>query len=256
MVYLQAASAIHKTGIYSGSKGHVPWDKDQTPLQVRREQVYSEPHTGFGKLNAPDKMAFCASAVLFGGFSGYDGDTTGISLGNRAGSYSTDMRFMESLAEGFPRPGYFSATLPSSPVAEIAILFRLKGPDRITADTAHAGFWALDNALRILLFHKAEAMIVILAHGVEPRDRERSLMIPEDEAYGFAVFLTRSRAAMGLNYTLVLEKSPEPAHNNSHETDEESYFLTMVKAVMNTAEFHQPYIVNGTCFDLTLTKET
>lgn len=247
--YVQAFAALNKTGMYSSSKGYIPWEdnQDENPLNVRRKQVCDKLFTGFGKLNAPDKLAFSAASLIFSGFLEFDGDTTGISLGTTFGCLSTDLRYAESVASGFPSPTLFTATLPSSPIADIAIMFKLKGPDRTVADTTIPGFLALDNAMRILSCKKAESMVALLVNGIEPNEADMSFVnYNEDECnFSYAFMLASARSNTGLNYTISLEMNARD-DNYSRKRTEGSYFLEMIKALIHARDYSSPFEINGT----------
>lgn len=247
-IYIQAFAALHKTGMYSSVKGHIPWEKEQSgsPLDVQRKQVYGKPYTGFGKLNAPEKLAFSAAALLFSDFSDYNGEMTGISLGNVFGSFSTDMRYAESIAAGFPSPAYFSATLPSSPIAEVAIPFKLKGPDRVVVGTATPGLSALDNAMRILSLKKAESMLVLLVNGIEHCDTDFPLISSEkaNTTYSYAWFLTTARCDSGINYKITFDNY-DKTYNNSQNVSEESYFFEMINAMTQNKNYSSSFTIDG-----------
>ena len=256
--YLHAFAALNKTGMYSSVKGHIPWaeDQDGNPLNVRRKQVYDKLFTGFGKLNAPDKLAFSAASLIFSDFSEFDGDKTGITLGNTFGCLSTDLRYAESVVDGFPSPSLFATTLPSSPIADIAIMFKLKGPDRTIADTTIPGLLALDNAMHILSSNKADAMIAILVNGIEPNKVDMSFVnFAENECnFCYAFMLTPARCNSGLNYIISLEMDPK-GDNNSQKRSEESYFLEMIDALTHKKDYSSPFEINGTCGSITFKKE-
>jgi hypothetical protein len=223
---------------------------------VRRKQVYDKLFTGFGKLNAPDKLAFSAASLILSDFSEFDGDTTGITLGNTFGCLSTDLRYAESVIEGFPSPALFAATLPSSPVADIAIMYKLKGPDRTIADTAMPGFLALDNAIQILSCKKAESMIAILVNGIEPNEVDMSFVnyAENDCNFSYAFMLTSARCNTGLNYTISLAMNTKD-DNNSQKRSEESYFFEMIDALTHKNDYSSLFEINGTCVSITLTKD-
>jgi hypothetical protein len=170
--YIHAYAVLHHSGIYSLSGGRRPWEPNQHgPLDVHRNQVFSLPFPTFGKLLPAERLAFSVSALIFADLDSYAAGRTGICLGTRFGSFAADMRFMESVAEGTPRPAFFAATLPSSPVAEAAIQFGLKGPNRVVCGGDSAGLQALEMAMRIIATGKADAMLVLEIDGLEQADR-------------------------------------------------------------------------------------
>ena len=256
--YIQSFAALNKTGMYSSAKGHVPWMEDQSgnPLDVQRKQVYDNQFTGFGKLNAPDKLAFSAAALIFSDFSGFDGEKTGISLGNTFGCLSTDLRYAESVVNGFPSPAYFAATLPSSPVADIAIIFKLKGPDRTVVNTVIPGFLALDNAMQILFFKKAESMIAILVNGIERKDIDSPFVTSAENECNFcyAFMVTPNQRTKGLNYRISLDINTN-ANKDSQNRSEESYFFEMINAMMQNKNYSSVFEINGIGGSITLKKD-
>ena len=145
-VYISGFSALHTDGIYTPD-GITPWESDQKgPLDVRRNQVLPSPYPSFGKLNIPDRLAFSAAASALSRTNQTVGEKTGICMCIPQGSLSTDLLYMDSVLNGFPSPAFFSATLPSSTIADIAIFFKLKGPDRIFCGGDLPGFSAIDTA--------------------------------------------------------------------------------------------------------------
>ncbi len=227
--YLQQCAALCQQGLVSPSKGIVPWQQDQSgPLDVHRDQVFGQPFQGFGKLQIADKLAFSASALVFGALPGCDGESIGISMGTVCGSLSTDIRYMESVAAGFPRPACFSATLPSSPVAEVAIQFKIKGPNRVVAGGMCPGLCALDCALSIIARDKAQGMLVLSVGAIDPRDTASPLVVPKGdmEAYSYALLVTGAPCEGGLNRRIVLDGEFSPAGMAAQR--KESYFLDIV----------------------------
>ena len=81
----------------------------------------------FGRLDLQSQLALLAVASLKVDFAP---DRTGICLAASAGSLSTDIHFWKGRhAVGGPSPTLFAYTLPSAAAGEIAIHFRLTGPN-------------------------------------------------------------------------------------------------------------------------------
>jgi len=120
---------------------HIDKDKIVSPLgetqrkkpliELSREEVYSQKHLVFGKLSFTDKLAFSAAAIAIENAKIENPEECGILINTNIGSYFRDCEFMQSIRDENPSPALFSATLPSSPIAEIAITFGLKGPDKV-----------------------------------------------------------------------------------------------------------------------------
>ena len=168
-LFLDAFAALLPSGMFS-PRGHAAWLDGQTgPQDVKREQVLSKPYPGFGKLYIADRLSFAAAALLFSSCENRAGDESGIALGIPAGSFSTDLQYMETVQNGFPSPAIFSATLPSSAIADIAIYFGIKGPNRIIAGACTSGLCAFDLGVMMLLNDKASTMLVVSVHALNRR---------------------------------------------------------------------------------------
>lgn len=259
-LYVQSFAALHKLGMYSSSKGFVRWDDGQSgsPLEVQRKQVYDKPHVGFGKLHAPEKLAFSTAALVFSGFSDFDNEKTGISLGTLFGCFSTDMRYAESVKTGFPSPAYFAATLPSSAATEVAIMFKLKGPDKIFVGTDSPGFTALENAVRTIAIKKAQSMIVLLVNGIERQDKASPFISLERgiSTYCYGLFISNRKSDEGINYKITIStKGTKPSDNRTPVQNEESYFFEMISALMQKKNFTTDYPVDGISESFMLVKE-
>lgn len=259
-IYVQSFAALHKLGMYSSSKGFVRWGEEQSgsPLEVGRKQVYDKPHVGFGKLQAPDKLAFSTAALTFSGFSDFDSEKTGISLGTLFGCFSTDMRYAESVNTGFPRPAYFAATLPSSAATEVAIMFKLRGPDKIFVGTDTPGFTALENAMMAISLKKAESMIVLLVNGIERQDKVSPFVSLNkgSSTYSYGLFLTNKKSDKGINYNITLSTQENiESDDDSPARNEESYFFEMINAMMQKKYFTTEYSIDGMSGSFKLVKE-
>lgn len=84
----------------------------------------------FGRLDLQSQLALLAVASLKTDFSKFERDEIAICLAASAGSLSTDVNFWNGRNNvGGPSPTLFAYTLPSAAVGEIAIHFRLTGPN-------------------------------------------------------------------------------------------------------------------------------
>jgi len=113
---------------------------------IPRESVYSELYRPFGKMGTTEKLIFSATALALTGIT--VPESTGIVCAVPRGSLETDIAYMNSVREEFPSPALFAATLPSALLAELAIPFSLKGPNRIIAGSDQSA--VLLNALFML----------------------------------------------------------------------------------------------------------
>ena len=231
-LFLDAFAALLPSGIYS-MRGHVPWFEGQTgPQDVLREQVLDKPYPGFGKLHIADRLSFAAAALLFSHYESCAGDETGITLGIPAGSFSTDLQYLETVENGFPSPAIFSATLPSSAVADIAIFFGIKGPNRVFAGTGTSGLCAFDLGMIMLQNHKASTMLVVSVQALEPAHTHSPLLpayaAVENSVYAF--LLTREKRDNGLNFRV--DASFGKSEKTLPEQPGESYFDKLVHLLM------------------------
>ncbi len=84
----------------------------------------------FGRLDLSSRLALLAVAALKINFDEFARDRIGICLAASAGSLTTDVNFWQGRnGIGGPSPTLFAYTLPSAAVGEIAIHFKLTGPN-------------------------------------------------------------------------------------------------------------------------------
>ena len=84
----------------------------------------------FGRLDLSSQLALLAVAELKINFAEFANGRVGIVFAASAGSLSTDVNFWNGRhGVGGPSPTLFAYTLPSAAVGEIAIHFKLTGPD-------------------------------------------------------------------------------------------------------------------------------
>lgn len=84
----------------------------------------------FGRLDLQSQLALLAVESLKLDFDEVGRNRIGICLATSAGSLSTDLNFWQGRSGvGGPSPMLFAYTLPSAAVGEIAIRFKLTGPN-------------------------------------------------------------------------------------------------------------------------------
>jgi len=228
--------ALLPSGLYSPA-GHASWNPGQRAvLDVTRDQILEKPYPGFGKLAIADRLAFAAASLALRGFDSQPGETYGLALGIPYGSLSTDLRYMESAAQGFPSPALFSATLPSSPIADVAIYYGFKGPCRVLCGAEGSGIGALEQALMLLHAQKATAMLVMVIHAIDPADNSCPLIAEgcsrENRAYAFLLTSAQSEhkpRRHGLRLSIRFE-NPGAAQ---HGKPEEVYFDELLRLLSN-----------------------
>lgn len=209
-LFIESYSGLLAEGIFS-LQSVTPWEIDQPdPSYVKRPQVLDKLYPTFGKLSLPDKLVFAVSSLLFKHYPEISGDTMSICIGMIGGSLSTDLRYIESIKSGFPSPSFFSATLPSSSIAEIAIEYKIKGPNRVVVGDIGCGFSALWLARGILSAGKAKQALVIFVDGIDPADRRGSTSILENSfkkisgPSASALLLSSTRTSRSIGTTLAI----------------------------------------------------
>jgi hypothetical protein len=216
-VYCNGCGAVFKRGIYSLSSEKL-WDSGQSgPEQIRRDQVIATLLPTFGKLNLPDKLAFSAASLALQNSPDAGGDNSGICIAIPYGSLTTDMFFMDSIIGQFPSPTYFSATLPSSTVADIAIHYKFKGPDRIICGGDSPVTETLSNAFRLIQTGKADTILFLAVWAFDSINRsELSEYSPLENAAFCVLFSTTPQDAIARKCDLVLE-NPSAQYDPENE---------------------------------------
>ncbi len=208
--YLLSFASLDPSGMHT-PHGYTPWKTGQHgPEDVERSQVLDRPYPGFGKLSVADRLAFGVASLLLGACGAVNADECGVCLGNATGSLSVDLRYWESVTAGFPSPGLFAATLPSSPVSDIAIFYGMKGPNRIIAGNEASGIHALFEAMTMLDRKKAASMLVVSLYALDPCDRGTRLMPLQSPAGNRARAFLLSSTKRGGDHEprIVLRRSP------------------------------------------------
>jgi hypothetical protein len=189
-LYINGCGAVTRHGIYSATS-HKLWDLSQTSIDsIRRDQVLSTPLPLFGKLCFPDKLAFSAASLALEGITELPQDRSGISIAIPYGSLTTDMFFMESALGPLPSPAYFSATLPSSTIADIAIFYKLKGPDRVFCGGSSPVYDALVAASDLISIGKASVVLFCAVWAIDPANRAKLSAATLIDDTAFALLLS------------------------------------------------------------------
>lgn len=252
--YVHGFSLVDHSGIHANGTV-TPWNTDNTdPREIRRSMVYSSALTSFGKLNIPDKMAFSAASLICCNREISDPRNTGITLATAFGSLSTDIRYMESVVSSIPRPAFFSATLPSSPVAEIAIIFKLQGPNRVFIDQRIPAFTSIEGAMRMLEAGKSDSILCIWARGIDKRDEsgifaEGSNTRPESGA------LLLNNKPDPEKTAFLLTVSGDSTRNSMQTPMKESYFHDIIHAMEHESNISLNVDTPGFSGDIALTKD-
>jgi 3-oxoacyl-(acyl-carrier-protein) synthase len=116
-------------------------------------------------------------------------------LGSAAGCYESNALFREALAQGEPSPRVFAATLPSTPLGEIAIALGAAGPQLCFAQGGGSGLLALAEGRRLLLSGRAELALCGACDALPDSLRGALSFAPKDGASFFV--LARGEHAPG-----------------------------------------------------------
>ena len=126
--------------------------------------------TRFGRLDLLSQLAVLAVESLGIDFSILPPDRIGICLAVRAGSLSTDVEYWKGRnAPGGPSPTLFAYTLPSSAIGEIAIRYRLTGPNLCFVGDESL---ALKEARALIRSREVDACLCVFCDAMTPSAAE------------------------------------------------------------------------------------
>lgn len=126
----------------------------------------------------------------------WDGDGVAVALSSALGCYETNAEFRVGLAAGEPSPRLFAATLPSTPVGEVAIHLGARGAQVALAQGADAPLLALAQARWLLASGRAQVVIAIACEALTPGLRALYPDAPPDGAHAFVVGREPTRGAL------------------------------------------------------------
>ncbi len=134
----------------------------------------------FGRLDLLSQLAVLAVESLGIDFSTMPPDRVGICIAVRAGSLSTDVEYWKGRdAVGGPSPMLFAYTLPSSAIGEIAIRYRITGPNLCFVGNEAL---ALTEARELIRHREVDACICVFCDAVTPLAAEMVLSRPSSLA--------------------------------------------------------------------------
>ena len=248
-IYLQSFAALNSTGIISPART-IRWDADQQgPADVKRQQVLGVPYPTFGKLSLADRLAFATSSLLLAHQPITNGTRTALCAGVPYGSLGVDLAFVESLTGQFPSPAIFSATLPSSPLSEIAICYKIKGPNRVFCNANRSGIWALGYAGELLYAGKAGDAIVLYVKCLEAADGARRFANATElgNCACYALHFSTNRS-LDNGLALPCRFSWQPGASTAHDESDELLFKELFSAIVEQRSFNStldPYGLHG-----------
>jgi 3-oxoacyl-[acyl-carrier-protein] synthase II len=119
---------------------------------ISRHEVFSEPDSRFGRLDAFSRLALAGVALALrdAGIEKWtEPRAIGVAASTTYGCMGTDLDYLATLGGGpaLASPQLFAYTLPNVFLGEAAIRFGLTGPTLIVSDEEGTGAAALDTAL-------------------------------------------------------------------------------------------------------------
>lgn len=194
--FIHAYAAIFDKGILTPD-GLSPWESTQGgPVDLRREQVLPRPYPAFGKLPLAERLAFGAASLIFSKHPDKATENTALCAAAPWGSLTTDLLYIDSIKNGFPSPAHFSATLPSSVLSEIAIFYKLKGPNRVFVGPNGSREWALFSALDLIAGKRTESVLVVIVDSVDPGAYKSSIGITPETPQALLLLITAERPSI------------------------------------------------------------
>lgn len=146
----------------------------------------------FGRMDLLSQLALLSVELLGLDFEKMERDRVGVCMGVAAGSLSTDVEYWKGRNDiGGPSPTLFAYTLPSSAIGEIAIRYRLTGPNLcLVGSDANV----LSEARDMILRREADSCVCIGCNAITPGAAGLIGAAPQVQAC--ALFLTREAAGM------------------------------------------------------------
>lgn len=140
-----------------------------------------------GRLDLASQLALLAVEALGVNFEALARDRIGICLAAAVGSLTTDVDFWKGRdAVGGPSPTLFAYTLPSAAVGEIAIRFKLTGPNLCFVGGAES---VLPEAADLLRRGEAGGVVCVCSEVISPSAAE--ILRSPPAAAAWAIFLQR-----------------------------------------------------------------
>jgi len=168
-----AASYLGPAGHGNDLTGIWPWGAPLSDALGRGELgelhwslVFASDPGRFARMDYMSRLGLMAVELLEAGLDALPvrtRDRLGVCVETRAGSLSTDVRFLQT-----PRASLFAYTLPSTLIGEICIRYRLRGPVLCLMAPTRLGFASLDEACCWLDEGEADACLCLGCEAVEP----------------------------------------------------------------------------------------
>jgi 3-oxoacyl-(acyl-carrier-protein) synthase len=146
----------------------------------------------FGRMDLLSQLAVLSVEWLGIDFETMEPDRVGVCMAVTAGSLSTDIEYWKGRNDlGGPSPTLFAYTLPSSAIGEIAIRYRLTGPNLCLVGSDAI---LLSEARDMILRGEVDSCVCIACNAITPAASEMIRATPKAEAR--AIFLSRGTAGL------------------------------------------------------------
>jgi 3-oxoacyl-(acyl-carrier-protein) synthase len=148
----------------------------------------------FGRMDLLSQLALLSVESLGIDFETLDRDRIGVCMSVCAGSLATDIEYWKGRKDvGGPSPTLFAYTLPSSAIGEIAIRYRLTGPNLCFVGS---DAMLIPEARDLIQRNEADGCICVACNVITAAASELLRMPPQAQAR--AAFLTRGTNGFAL----------------------------------------------------------
>lgn len=148
--------------------------------QCQWKQLFDSPFDRFGRLDTFSKHVVAAVELL--GLPLPCGDVkdneTAIYVGTEFGSCQVDKQFYQSLTQpGGASPKLFSYTLPSTAIGEVAIRYKITGPNLCVSAGQSSGLVALWQSAELLKNREVNSCITIMSNARSSESSSFALLL-------------------------------------------------------------------------------
>lgn len=132
---------------------------------LKAEGVFAERVKNFGRFDVPTRRAFCAAALALhdADFVVTESPVGLIGGGTEECTFANQKYFLDYAEHGrkLARANLFIYTLPTSPLAEIAICFKLDGPLFFTSSLSNSSAHLMNRACGLIEEGAASSMLIL-----------------------------------------------------------------------------------------------
>jgi len=166
MIVISALGYLNENGYGSHAIQH-DWPAAVCPKNALRWRMIStHPFERFGRLDLLSKYAMAAVEMLALQPNAEKDSDTALLLTSARGCLGADLEFLATM-QATPSPALFTYTLPSIALGEIAIRYRISGPNLCLLDQCEPGPLAICEAFRLLTLGEAKRCLAITADALD-----------------------------------------------------------------------------------------